>query len=130
MQKNKIVSIIILLVILLGGYWLFLKDDTSVVVESEAIAQGAEEGEIVVNGEVICLPYHINVSGQECVKGIRGQDNVYALDSLAVGGIEQGMEEGTKVTAIGVFTPAVSDKEANVFDYSGVLKLRVLEVRK
>ena len=129
MQKNKILWGIIVLVVVLGGVWLVVRGGGDDVAPSAEVEAGAQEGEIVVRGEIVCLPYFIEVSGQGCVKGVEGGGKVYALNSMAIDNPENDMEEGTKVTAIGVFEPAVKDKEANVFDYDGVLVVRVLEVR-
>lgn len=129
MQKNKILLGVIAVVLLVGGFWLFTRGGDENITPSPDVVAGALEGEIVVKGEIACLPYFVNVSGQACVKGVKDGGKVYALNSIAVDGLEQDMEEGTKVTAIGVFEPAVKDKEANVFDYDGVLTVRVLEPR-
>lgn len=126
MQKNKILLVVVALILIVGGVWFFTRGGSEDVAD---IAAQAENGELTVKGEIICLPYHITVSGQGCVKGIEDGGTVYALNSMAIENPENDMEEGTKVTAIGIFQPAVKDKEANVFDYDGVLVVRVLEVR-
>jgi hypothetical protein len=124
--KNRIfIAVLILLALLIGG-WAVTRfngpagdNDTDTSLEEEG-------DEITVSGTIACLPYRINVAGQQCVKGIKGDDGkVYALNSPR--GLESKMSEGTEVMAVGRFEPAdISVDESSVFVYDGVLVVRSL----
>ncbi|MDO8423981.1 MAG: hypothetical protein Q7S54_00015 [bacterium] len=123
-SKNSIfVALALLMALIFGGMFLF-KDgpsDTPMEEESEI-----EDGTITVSGAIACLPYRLNIAGQSCVKGIKGEDGkMYALNSPR--GLENAMSEGTKVTAVGIFEPAdTSTDDSSSFIYDGVLVIRSL----
>jgi hypothetical protein len=124
--KNKGLWALIL-VIAIGGFFLFGGSDDSSDTANQNLNLG--EGQIAVKGEIACLPYRSATPGQGCVKGIMGDDGkVYALNSIAVRNIENSMEEGTEVTAIGTFEPAnTTVDDSSVFRYDGVLVVSSLQ---
>ena len=131
-NKTKTLSVLAVIAVLLAGALLITRNNRSRVTEEEGnlIAEMKKEGEIEVKGEIACLPYRSGEKG-ECVKGLKGEDGkMYALNSVAVKGIEGTMDEGTDVTALGKFEPAdTANTESNVFVYDGVLVARILKVR-
>ena len=129
-HKNKLLLIVLAAILILGGIFLFRGGDSEEV-EEISDSPTVREGEVVVEGEITCLPYTRLVADSECVKAIEGEDGkIYALDSTEVRGAENALKEGTEVTAIGVFVPAnTSVDESSVFSYDGVLTLRTLKRR-
>lgn len=127
--KNKL-FLGVLLVVAIGGFFLFSGSDNNDV-ERENDEVELREDEISVAGVIACLPYRAATPGQGCVKGVKGDDGkMYALNSIALNGIENTMSEGQKVTAIGEFEPAnTSVDDASVFRYDGVLVLSSLKRR-
>jgi hypothetical protein len=127
--KNKLI-ILVAAVLIIGGFF-FFKNDGSSDEAAKALESDVEQGEILVMGEIACLPYKSATPGQGCVKGIQGNDGkFYALNSIAVRNAENSMEEGTNVTAIGVFQEAnTSVNDSSVFRYDGVLVVRTLEAK-
>src|SRR3989344_4662183 len=103
-RYTKIIIGVVVLIILIIGGWTVARmpgDPSSNDQDNSKVATEPKAGEIKVEGTINCLPYHLNVAGRECVKGIKGDDGkVYALNSIKIGPVENGMAEGTKVTAI------------------------------
>lgn len=130
--KNKIIALVLLVLILVGGFLLFRGGDSEDR-ESNEPAKSAElrGGEIKVSGTISCLPYKSTGGDQTCVKALKGDDGkVYALNTINSKGSEANMEQGTKVTAVGVFEAAnTSVDDSSVFSYDGVLVVRLLEKR-
>lgn len=127
-SKNRIFIALILLAALIIGGFLLSKDKPSDSSRDKDNDIAETKGdEVTVSGIIACLPYRINISGQECVKSIKGDDGkVYALNSPK--GLENAMNDGTKVTAIGVFQPAdTSVDDSSAFVYDGVLVVRTLQ---
>ena len=131
--KNPIFLIILALILIGGGMLLFRDggENSGDTDNNDNTSTTVREGEVEVMGEIACLPYSVNVAGQECVKGVKGDDGkMYALNSISVNALENTMSEGTKVTAIGVYQPAnVSVSDSSSFEYDGVLVLRSLKKR-
>lgn len=127
--KNKAILAAIL-VLVVGGFFLFGGSDDNGRNGGNEETE-LREGEISVSGTIECLPYKAATPGQGCVKGVRGDDGkMYALNSIKVNAIENTMNEGQKVTAIGVFEPAdTSVDDSSVFRYDGVLVLSSLRPR-
>lgn len=127
--KNK-VFLGVILVLVVSGFFLFgsSKDNDSTR-DNDEVEIG--ENEISVNGVIACLPYRSATPGQGCVKGVRGDDGkMYAVNSITLNGIENTMDEGQKVTAVGEFEPAdTSVDDSSVFRYDGVLVLSSLKKR-
>jgi hypothetical protein len=121
----------LILVLVVGSFFLFGGPDNNGGSEQEDDEVELREGEISVNGVIECLPYKAATAGQGCVKAVRGDDGkVYALNSIKVNSVENSMNEGQKVTAIGEFEPAdTSVDDASVFVYDGVLVLSSLKKR-
>ena len=131
-SRYKTILIALLALLLIGvGVFLFKggsdSDESSNNDDSSAVT--VEKGETEVTGTIACLPYRITIVGQECVKGVKGDDGkMYALNSISVNAIENTMSEGMKVVAIGVFQPANREvDDSSVFKYDGVLVIRILE---
>lgn len=125
-RKNLTIAVAILAVLIIGGLVIFSMGGDSE--REKDVAAELEEGEIAVSGEIECLPYRAEVAVEECVKGIKADGKIYAIDSAEVGFIENSMEEGTEVTATGELEAAASDnQESNVFRYDGLLILSSLE---
>lgn len=127
--KNKLI-IAAAAILIVGGFFLFKSDSTSDEIAKD-LEGDVEQGEMIVKGEIACLPYRSATPGQGCVKGVKGDDGkFYALNSIAVRNIENSMEEGTEVTAIGVFEEAdTTVNDSSVFRYDGVLVVRKLEAK-
>ena len=125
-HKNKVYAVIAVVVIVLGGWMLFKNNPSGSTVEETEMVAGQR---ITVVGEITCLPYHINVAGQGCVKGIRSIDGkIFALNSPK--GLENKLGDGTKVNAMGTYEPAnTSFDESSVFEYDAVLVLEKLDTR-
>ncbi|MDO8742470.1 MAG: hypothetical protein Q7J45_02940 [bacterium] len=126
-NKPKIFIGLLILAVIGGGVFLFTQDRTeedSGTGNKEEIAD-VRSGEIKVVGTIACLPYNLTIAGQECVKGLKGDDGkVYALNTATP------FAEGAKVTAIGVFQPAnTTVDDSSVFRYDGVLVARSLKAR-
>lgn len=122
----------LVLVLVIGGFFLFgNSNDRNSGGGSDNGETELREGEISVSGVIACLPYKSATPGQGCVKAVKGDDGkMYALNSIKVNGIENTMNEGQKVTAIGEFEPAdTSVDDASVFRYDGVLVLSSLRRR-
>ena len=127
-NKNKLfIALVVLAVLVAGGLFLF-KGDSGDRATDENTSE-VKGDEITVSGVISCLPYRISIAGQECVKGIKGDDGkIYSLNSPR--GLENTMNDGTKVTAVGVFQPAdTSVDDSSVFVYDGVLVVRTLQRR-
>ena len=127
--KNKL-FLGALLLLGIGGFFLFGGSDNGGV-EREDDEVALREDEISVDGTIECLPYKAATAGQGCVKGVRGDDGkMYALNSVSLNAIENTMNEGQKVTAVGEFEPAdTSVDDSSVFRYDGVLVLSSLRKR-
>ncbi|MEK7227280.1 MAG: hypothetical protein AAB641_00065 [Patescibacteria group bacterium] len=128
MPKKGIIVSLLVLAGLFGGIFLFRNSPAPSGNQNEEAIE-TKGNEITVMGVIACLPYRINIEGQECVKGIKGDDGkVYALNSPT--GVENTMNEGTKVTARGVFQPAnTSVDDSASFIYDGVLVVKILQKR-
>jgi hypothetical protein len=120
-----------LVVLLIGGFFLFGRSDDNGSDNREDDEMELSENEVSVNGTIECLPYKAATAGQGCVKGVKGDDGkMYALNSITLSGIENTMNEGQKVTAVGEFEPAnTSVDDSSVFRYDGVLVLSSLKKR-
>jgi hypothetical protein len=129
-NKNKlIIWILVLIVIIGGGFWITRGGEGSRLSEEDRQALSGDE--ITVNGTIRCLEYKSEKPDQLCVRGIVGENGVvYAINSVAVKSAELKLGTGTDVVAVGVFEPADSaSSESNVFIYDGVLVLSSLKAR-
>lgn len=129
--QNK-VFLGLILVAVVGSFFLFGgKEDSRDRDNADNNEAEVGENEISVAGVIACLPYRSATAGQGCVKGVKGDDGkMYALNSISVNGLENAMNEGQKVTAIGEFEPAdTSVDDSSVFVYDGVLVLSSLKKR-
>lgn len=124
-SKNRIYLAVAAVAVLLLVGWLLFRNGS----DNNGIPEPVAGQEITVLGEITCLPYHINVAGQDCVKGILGVDGkIYALNSPKA--LERAFGEGEDVTAVGIYEPAnTSFDDSSVFDYDAVLVLSKLEGR-
>ena len=127
-SRYKLILIIVLALALIGAGVFLFRDDSDSEGDSNNDGSSAvtvDEGETEVKGVIACLPYSITIAGQECVKGVKGDDGkMYALNTVTP------LTEGTKVTAIGVFQPAnTSVDDSSSFKYDGVLVVRSLKAR-
>lgn len=132
MAKNRIFLVVLVLALLVGGFFAFRGNNSEEYVDDEpSTSLKAEAGEIEVLGVISCLPYSRGSSDADCVKALKGDDGkTYALNSVKVDGIERTMPEGTEVLAIGVFEPAnTTIDESSAFSYDGVLVVRILKRR-
>ena len=126
--KNKIGLALLAIILIAGGFFLYGNRGSDVEPEiEEEESSEVRSGEVEVLGVIACLEYNIRVTGQECVKALKGDDGkMYALNSNEA----TALSEGTKVRAIGTFEPAdQSVDDASVFSYDGVLKARILKRR-
>jgi hypothetical protein len=128
--KNKI-FLGVLLVLVVGGFFLFGRSDDNGRNSRDDDEVELRGNEISIKGTIECLPYKAATAGQGCVKGVRGEDGkMYALNSITLNGIENTINEGQKVTAVGEFEPAdTSVDDSSVFTYDGVLVLSSLRKR-
>ncbi len=129
--KNKIVIAVIVLGLLLIG-WFTLPEKQETVVESGNNASSAlekTEGGVRVVGDIACLPYRNANKNDGCVKGIKDDEGrYYAINSFAIKGAENSIPLGTRVVAIGSYEPAdTSNSESSIFSYSGVLVVTSLK---
>src|SRR3989344_189298 len=126
-SRYKTILIALLALMLSGAGGFLLRDggDSDEIENDDSSAVTVEKDEIEVKGIIACLPYNITIAGQECVKGVKGDDGkMYALNTVTP------FAEGTKVTAIGVFQPAnTSVDDSSSFKYDGVLVVRSLKAR-
>lgn len=130
LNRNKI-FLAVLAVLMVTGLVMWNNKASEIKQIEEGMIAELQEGEILVRGEIACLPFKEENAGGDCVKGIKGEDDrLYALDSLKVRRAEANMEVGTEVLATGLFEPANPQiGESAAFLYDGVLVLSGLEVR-
>ena len=137
MSTNKIIGVVVVLVLIIGGLMYFNRGDSDYAGEAtgvapkETSASDPREGEKAFVGKLECVPLKTGAtpSGDNCVIGLHGDDGkFYAMDNSKVEIIGKGLNPEGKVRIVGKYTATDSaSEEAGIFAYDGVIATRVMQ---
>jgi len=119
-KENKVVAIataaIVLIIIVL-------------LIKSYAVKGPVPEtGPITVTGEFACLPYEDDATDKECVLGIKGDGNYYAIDISTISLAVTDLKANDKIVASGNFIPdsQITSTDWKKFKIAGLINVEAL----
>lgn len=117
--KNILILVVVALVLVGGGYYLFGRTAPVVSTPEPAVQT------VIISGSYVCLP-HLDTTGlqtKECVFGLKVDDSTfYAVNFGASASAMSQFESGRYITAEGFVTPkeALSDSQWAKYNMKGI----------